>query len=286
MDPLSRSDMTSTEPSATKGGQEGLGPSLGLAIDAENVCLWLNGSKGPVEILKKVNLRVRAGEYVAIVGPSGSGKTMFLSAVAGLEKITSGGLKVFGKTPVPEDPKIGFAMSRDALLPWRTARGNVELSLEALGVPASERRMRAEQALAQVDLLAYADVYRAQLSQGMRQRVALARTLVTNPSLLLLDEPFAALDAQTRILMQERLMKLLGSYEGTVFLVTHDISEAILLADRVIVFSHRPASIAKEIQIPLPRPRSAVHSRSTPEFQKIYEEIWSQLSREFTAEDL
>ncbi len=258
----------------------------GLVIDAQNVGLWLNGSEGPVEILNSIDLQVRNGEYVAVVGPSGSGKTMFLSAVAGLEKHTSGSLRVFGNKPVPEDPRLGFAMSRDALLPWRTARGNVELSLEALGVPANERRERAEQALAQVDLSDYADVYRAQLSQGMRQRVALARTLVTNPSLLLLDEPFAALDAQTRILMQERLMKLLGSYEGTVFLVTHDISEAILLCDRVIVFSHRPAHVAREIKIPLPRPRSAVHSRSTPEFQQLYEEIWAQLSREFSVEDI
>ncbi len=283
---MTRAESKSTEPGSVVDERMGSQASSGLAIDAQNVSLWLNGSEGPVEILRRVNLQVRAGEYVAVVGPSGSGKTMFLSAVAGLEKITSGTLKVFGNAPAPEDPKTGFAMSRDALLPWRTARGNVELSLEALGVPANERRQRAEQALAQVDLLAYADVYRAQLSQGMRQRVALARTLVTNPSLLLLDEPFAALDAQTRILMQERLMKLLGSYEGTVFLVTHDISEAILLADRVIVFSHRPAHVAREIKIPLPRPRSAVHTRSTQEFQSIYEEIWGQLSREFTAEDL
>ena len=286
-DPMTPTDVRSMEPGTGRGeAQSGSGAFSGMAIDAQNVGLWLNGSTGPVEILSRVNLQVQTGEYVAVVGPSGSGKTMFLSAVAGLEKVTSGTLKVFGNTPVPEDPKLGFAMSRDALLPWRTARGNVELSLEALGVPAKERRERAEHALAQVDLLAYADVYRAQLSQGMRQRVALARTLVTNPSLLLLDEPFAALDAQTRILMQERLMKLLGSYEGTVFLVTHDISEAILLADRVIVFSHRPAHVAREIKVPLPRPRSAVHSRSTPEFQSIYEEIWGQLSKEFTAEDI
>ena len=286
-DPMTPTDVRSMEPGTGRGeAQSGSGAFSGMAIDAQNVGLWLNGSTGPVEILSRVNLQVRTGEYVAVVGPSGSGKTMFLSAVAGLEKVTSGSLKVFGNTPVPEDPKLGFAMSRDALLPWRTARGNVELSMEALGVPAKERRERAEHALAQVDLLAYADVYRAQLSQGMRQRVALARTLVTNPSLLLLDEPFAALDAQTRILMQERLMKLLGSYEGTVFLVTHDISEAILLADRVIVFSHRPAHVAREIKVPLPRPRSAVHSRSTSEFQSIYEEIWGQLSKEFTAEDI
>ncbi len=284
---MTRTDARSREQNVIQNRtNNGSGASFGFAIDAQNVGLWLNGSKGPVEILSRVNLQVRNGEYVAVVGPSGSGKTMFLSAVAGLEKFTSGSLKVFGNTPVPEDPRLGFAMSRDALLPWRTARGNVELSLEALRVPANERRERAEKALAEVDLLAYADVYRAQLSQGMRQRVALARTLVTNPSLLLLDEPFAALDAQTRILMQERLMKLLGSYEGTVFLVTHDISEAILLADRVIVFSHRPAHVAREIEITLPRPRSAVHTRSTPEFQKLYEEIWSQLSSEFTAEDI
>lgn len=257
-----------------------------FAIDASEVGLWLNGSQGPVEILNQVSLQVRPGEFVAVVGPSGSGKTMFLSTVAGLEKCTTGTLKVFGKAPNTQDSRLGFVMSRDALLPWRTVIGNVELSLEARGVPSSERRERAEKALAQVDLLSVAEMYRSQLSQGMRQRVALARTLVTNPSLLLMDEPFAALDAQTRILMQERLMHLLNSYEGTVFLVTHDISEAILLADRVIVFSRRPAHVSREFMIDLPKPRSAVHTRATPEFQSLHEEIWNQLSREFGSEDV
>ncbi len=264
----------------------GVSTPAGLAIDAKDVGLWLNGAQGPVEILNRVSLEVGYGEFVAVVGPSGSGKTMFLSAVAGLEKYTTGSLKVLGKEPDTKDSRLGFVMSRDALLPWRNVIGNVELSLEAQGVPAAERRERAQKALAQVDLLGVAEMYRAQLSQGMRQRVALARTLVTNPSLLLLDEPFAALDAQTRILMQERLMHLLGSYEGTVFLVTHDISEAILLADRVIVFSRRPAHVAREFRINLPKPRSAVHTRATAEFQNLHEEIWGQLSREFGAEDV
>jgi NitT/TauT family transport system ATP-binding protein len=249
-------------------------------IEARDVRLDLFTPEGLLRVLDGITLSVRPGEYVGVVGPSGSGKTMFLNIIAGLEQRSAGLLTVFGEEPRPGTKTVGYAMARDGLLPWRTAAENVALSLEAWGVPKAERLERALDALDRVGLRKFADSYRSQLSQGMRQRVALARTLVANPQLLLLDEPFAALDAHTRILMQERLCQLLEPYEGTMFLVTHDIPEAILLCDRVLVFSKRPATIKKEFEIGLPRPRSALHLRSTEEFQWWQARIWEELAGE------
>jgi len=250
------------------------------AIEAKDVCLDLLTPEGQLRILDRITLSVRPGEYVGVVGPSGSGKTMFLNMIAGLEQRSAGRLTVFGEAARPGAKSVGYAMARDGLLPWRTAAENIALSLEARGIPKAERRERAREALERVGLGKFADSYRSQLSQGMRQRVALARTLVANPQLLLLDEPFAALDAHTRILMQERLCQLLEPYEGTMFLVTHDIPEAILLCDRVLVFSRRPATVKKEFTIDLPRPRSALHLRSTEEFQWWQARIWEELAEE------
>lgn len=254
-------------------------------IESVDVSLMLDTSTGPLEILDQISLRVNPGEYVSIVGPSGSGKTMFLNAIAGLEHHTSGFLKVLGESPRAGRPGIGYAMARDALLPWRTAVENVELGLEAIPeIGKQERRERAREALKNVGLEAFSNAYRAQLSQGMRQRVALARTLIRNPDLLLLDEPFAALDAQTRIVMQERLLQVLQTYEGTVFLVTHDLAEAILLSDRVVVFSRRPARVKQIYEIDLPRPRSSIQLRTTEEFQHLQAELWANLAEEVTTE--
>jgi NitT/TauT family transport system ATP-binding protein len=192
----------------------GIGSADVPVIQADNVSLTIDTAEGPLKVIDGISLDVRRGEYVGIVGPSGSGKTMFLNTVAGIERPTSGSLEVFGEAPRVGREGVGYAMARDALLPWRTAIGNIELSLEAIGVPKAERHRRALEALERVDLGSFGNAYRAQLSQGMRQRVALARTLVANPRLLLLDEPFAALDAQTRILMQERLLQLLRTTTG------------------------------------------------------------------------
>ena len=251
-------------------------------IEAAHVYLTIDTADGPLKVLNDISVTVHPGEYVGIVGPSGSGKTMFLNTIAGIEHPTAGELRVFGDPPQVGREGVGYAMARDALLPWRTAQGNVELGLEPWGIPKEQRRQRAFAALQRVGLEDFAGSYRAQLSQGMRQRVALARTLVANPRLLLLDEPFAALDAQTRIVMQERLLELLNTYDGTVFLVTHDLAEAILLSDRVIVFTRRPARIKRQFEISLPRPRSSIQLRSTEEFQRLQAEIWAELAEEVT----
>jgi len=184
-------------------------------IDARKVSLTLHTVNGPLRVMDEITLQVEPGEFVAVVGPSGCGKTMFLNAVAGLDRFGSGELRVRGSAPRAGQRGIAYAFARDALLPWRTAVRNVELSLEAEGTPKAHQRKRALQALERIGLRDFASAYRGQLSQGMRQRVALARTLVTNPELVLLDEPFAALDAQTKIAMQEHLLQVLSGYDAT-----------------------------------------------------------------------
>jgi NitT/TauT family transport system ATP-binding protein len=256
-----------------------------LAIEATHAARGLmTADMQRVEIVKDVSLTVADGEYVAIVGPSGCGKTVFLNMVAGLEPISGGSIRVRGEAPEAGKKGTAYAFARDGLLPWRTAQGNVELALRLKGIPKRERTQRAAEALERVHLGAYAPSYASQLSQGMRQRVALARTIVSNPSLLLLDEPFAALDAQTRVGMGQLLLEVLAEYHGSVLLITHDLYEAITLADRVILFSSRPARVSKEFEVKIPRPRDVVELRSDPMCQAIHQEMWEHLSEEALAQ--
>src|SRR3954469_23980568 len=204
------------------------------AVEARNV--GLSPSRG-VDILDSISLSVSEGEFVAIIGPSGCGKTTFLNAVAGLTRITRGDLRVRGEIPVAGRPDSSYALARDTLLPWRSAIQNVELALEMRGFDKSGRRAMAEEALSRVGLTEASDRHPIALSQGMRQRVALARAFVTRPTLMMMDEPFGALDAQTRVLMQDLLLSLLEDSAGTLLFITHDLAEALVLADRVILFS-------------------------------------------------
>jgi len=253
-------------------------------IVAKGVNHDVGSASQPLPVLRDINLRVADGEIVAIVGPSGCGKTTFLNLVAGLERLQTGSLLRNGDAPRSNSKdKTGYMFARDALLPWRTTLENVSLPLEIARINKRDREARAEQALASVGLADRLNSYRSQLSQGMRQRVALARTLVTEPRLLLLDEPFGALDAQTRIAMQELLLEVLDRYRATVLLVTHDLGEAITLADRVVLFSRRPASVTAVYEVRLSRPRQAIALQSDPEFHLIYETIWKALGSEVRA---
>ena len=230
------------------------------------------------EILAGIDLEIQDGEFVAIVGPSGCGKTTFLNMIAGLVSHSSGRLSVGGRRPEAGRRDTAYALARDALLPWRTALQNVELGLQIRGVAPAERRRRASAALSQVGLGDALDRHPSQLSQGMRQRVALARTFVTEPRLLILDEPFAALDAQTRIRMQELLLALLRQFSGTMIIVTHDIAEAITLADRVVVFGNRPATVKATYDIRLEnRDRKTSELRADPEFGRLFERLWNDI---------
>lgn len=237
----------------------------------------------PRPVLVGVDLEIRQGEFVAIVGPSGCGKTTLLNLISGLVRGQEGAVLVNGARPRVGDPEVGYLFARDALLPWRTVLGNAELALEMAGVAKKERRARAESLLESVGLADSAHSYPAQLSQGMRQRVAIARTLAPRPALLMLDEPFSALDAQTKLLLQETFSRLWADIGATVVLITHDLSEAIGLADRIVLMTSRPGRIKNVFDVDLPRPRSIVGLQSEEGYHRIYSQLWEQLRDEVVA---
>ncbi|HJQ42200.1 MAG TPA: ABC transporter ATP-binding protein [Jatrophihabitantaceae bacterium] len=211
--------------------------------------------------LENVNLEIPAGQFVALVGASGCGKTTLLNMLAGLRHPTQGEITMDGKAPTLPNMDVGYMFARDALLPWRSARKNVELPLETRGWSAARRRERSNEMLELVGLKGRESQYRLQLSQGMRQRVALARTLAADPSILLMDEPFAALDARTKLTLQAEFLRIWEQHQGsdrrkTVIFVTHDLQEAVALADRVVVMLPNPGRVAEDRVVDLPRPRA------------------------------
>jgi NitT/TauT family transport system ATP-binding protein len=208
-----------------------------------------------VVALQGFDLSVVEGEFVAIVGPSGCGKSTFLHMLGGFEPITEGELLFNGKPVTAPGPDRGVVFQEFALYPWRTVEGNITWGLEVQGKSRQERRAVAERLLAKVGLTHFRDHYPAELSGGMKQRVAIARTLAFDPRMLLMDEPFGALDAQNRELMQEELQTLWYETRKTVIFITHDIDEAVYLADRVIVFTARPGRTKADVAIELARPR-------------------------------
>ncbi|UGQ11616.1 ABC transporter ATP-binding protein [Yinghuangia sp. ASG 101] len=237
-----------------------------------------------VTALTDVSFDVPAGQFIAIVGASGCGKTTLLNMAAGLVTPTGGSVTLGGRRPSCPNYDLGYMFARDALLPWRSARHNVELPLEARGVPRPERRKKADEMLAAVGLAGRESQFPAQLSQGMRQRVALARTLAADPRLLLMDEPFAALDARTRLHMQSEFLRIWeqdreNGGDRTVFLVTHDLQEAALMADRIIVMLPSPGRIAQDMMIDLPRPRAHLVDDMifTERFREIQHELFARL---------
>lgn len=233
--------------------------------------------------LEYVSLDVIAGEFVAIVGPSGCGKTTLLNLLAGLERCQRGEVTIDGGPPALGNKRIGYMLARDSLLPWRRALGNAELALEVQKVPKEERRRQAREMLGAVGLSGSEHKFPAQLSQGMRQRVALARVFAAGPEILLLDEPFSALDAQTKILLQDAFLSLWNHERPTVVLVTHDLAEAVALADRVVLMTRGPGRIRAVYEVELPRPRSASSVQGNQAFHETYEAIWSDLREEVTA---
>ena len=231
-------------------------------------------------VLLDVNLTVRRGEFVALVGPSGCGKTTILNMVAGLVRPQAGAVLRDGLPVNGPASNMGYMFARPALLPWRRVLSNVELGLEVRHVPRSTRAAIAKQYLDLVGLGQKARSYPGQLSQGMRQRVNLARTLATDPELLLMDEPFAALDAQTKLVLQEEFLRIWEQTKKSVLWVTHDLSEAVALADRVVLLTAAPGRIKSDTAIELGRPRSPDRLRFDDTFQHILESLWRQLREE------
>ena len=251
------------------------------AISVDSVTLLFGTENGhPVLALDDVSLDVPQGQFLAIVGPSGCGETTILNMLAGVLRPTLGSVKRNGEEVLKPSLDIGYMLARSALYPWRTARRNVELPLEVRGMGKEERRKQALQLLELVKLGDFATKYPSQLSQGMRQRVAIARTLAIQPQLWLLDEPFSALDAQTRISVQNEFLRLWEDTGSTVILVTHDIAEAVLLADRVIVMTARPGRIKSDQIIDIPRPRRVDLLLDDELFKEYESKIWKELRDE------
>lgn len=230
----------------------------------------------PVVALDNVSMDVKRGEFLVLVGRSGSGKTTALNALAGLNSITSGELAVLGETPIEARSRMGYMFARDALLGWRTAKKNVEFGLEIRGVTRAVRDELSERFLGMVNMLPWKDNLPTQLSQGQRQRVALARTWALSPDLLLMDEPFAAVDAQTRESLHHEFLKLWEEERRTVIFVTHDLNEAITLADRILVFSN--GKIVEECTVDLERPRNMLEIGSDPDTRRLYRHLHSLLA--------
>jgi NitT/TauT family transport system ATP-binding protein len=224
--------------------------------------------------LDQVNLTIADGEFVSIVGPSGCGKTTFLSVVDGLIPATAGRIVVDGVVVTRPGPDRAVVFQDASLLPWRTVLKNVLYGLECIGVPRRQARERAKHFVAMVGLKGFEQNYPHELSGGMQQRVNLARALVMDPKILLMDEPFASLDAQTREAMQEELLQIWAKAGKTVLFVTHQIDEAIYLSDRVVVFSGRPGKVKEIITVGIERPRALGLKRDT-RFHAIEDRIWS-----------
>jgi NitT/TauT family transport system ATP-binding protein len=236
------------------------------------------GTLRVVEALRKINLTVRAGEFVSFIGPSGCGKTTLLNVLAGLEASQSTGVKVAGAAPQAGRSDIAYMFARPALFPWRRVIDNVILGMEVRGIAANERKARARKLIEEVGLKGFESAFPGQLSQGMRQRVALARTFALKSSILLMDEPFGALDAQTKLTLEEQLVELFEESNKTIVFVTHDLGEAIALSDRVIVFSGRPGTIIRDYTVPLSRPRTVSALQGQKVYHDIYADLWQALA--------
>jgi NitT/TauT family transport system ATP-binding protein len=250
-------------------------------IVLDRVGMTYQAESGPVEALRDVGFAVERGELVALVGPSGCGKSTLLRVVAGLRRPTRGTVEVDGRAVTGPIPAVGMVFQAPVLLKWRTVRDNVLLPAELAGQDRARHRERAEELLRLVGLAGFGDRLPRELSGGMQQRAAICRALLLDPPLLLMDEPFGALDAMTRDEMNQELLRVWGERAAarkTVLFVTHSIPEAVFLADRVVVMSPRPGRVARVVRVPLPRPRTPA-TRADPEFGALALEIHEVLVR-------
>ena len=249
-----------------------------LSIEGVNKEFQVRGKT--VLALDSVNLTVAEGEFVTVVGPSGCGKSTLLNLIVGLHQASSGRI-LFRNRPINGiNPEIGYVTQKDNLLPWRTLVENVELALEIRGIEKGARRRRAMELIERVGLNGFEDHYPHELSGGMRQRANIIRTLIYDPGLILMDEPFGPLDAQTRIVLQDQLLTLWSTTNKTIIFITHDLVEAIALADRVVVMTSRPGKIKCVASVPVPRPRDVYQIHQHPEFLSAHERLWKELRPE------
>ncbi len=234
------------------------------------------GAASATEALAGVSFDIGRDRFVSLVGPSGCGKTTLLRLIDGLVAPDAGTVLVNGAPPAP-GPGIGFVFQSFRLIPWATVAANVAFALEVAGAPEALRRERTARYLDLVGLNRFAGAYPNELSGGMKQRVALARALATEPDILLMDEPFASIDAQTRELMQYELMRIWAERRAVVVFVTHSVDEAVLLSDRVLLMGPRPGRVLQSFDVPLPRPRWDYDVRARPEFAELRAELWGRI---------
>lgn len=237
------------------------------------------GRTEDVAVLRNFDLDIRDGEFLSILGPSGCGKSTFLSILAGLTERTGGEISIDGKPLRGINPAQGVVFQGYALFPWRTVIENIEVGLEIRGVPRAERRRVADSYLDLVGLSGFGQRYPHEISGGMKQRVAIARSLAYKPEVLLMDEPFAALDAQTREILQGELLRIWEQHRKTIVFITHSLDEAIFLSDRIAVMTRRPGTVKQILDVPLPRPRSA-ELRNSEAFVRLRQQAWDILKDE------
>ena len=251
-----------------------------LSIEGVSKEYRVRGKK--ILALDTVDLAIHQGEFVTIVGPSGCGKSTLLNLIVGLLRSSSGRILFRGESIEGICTRIGYVTQKDNLLPWRTLIQNVEIALEIRGVAANDRRRRAADLIERVGLSGFEDHYPHELSGGMRQRANIIRTLIYDPELILMDEPFGPLDAQTRIVLQDQLLKLWLASKKTIIFITHDLIEAIALADRVVLMSSRPGRIKSIEPVAIERPRDVFKIHESEAFRAAYERLWQQLRPEVT----
>lgn len=246
-------------------------------VELDSVSLTYYDLNGATPAIRDLSLRVASGEFVSLVGPSGCGKSSLLSVISGLVKPDAGSVCVLGQSVTRPTTDVGYMLQNDHLFEWRTILENCLLGLEVRGRRTKSQVEHVRQLLKKYGLAGFEHHRPSQLSGGMRQRAALVRTLALDPRVLLLDEPFSALDYQTRLRLEEEMCTVLRQAGKTVIYVTHDIASAVSMSDRVLVLSHRPATVKKEVRIFWPHDRSPIAARETPEFSRYFREIWREI---------
>ncbi len=253
------------------------------ALSFDNITVTFAGkSGGPgYTAVKDTSIDIADGEFVSVVGPTGCGKSTLLNIGAGLLRASSGTVKIFGEPLIGLNAKAGYMFQAESLMPWRSALNNVTAGLQFRGVEAAEAARQGEEWLERVGLAGFGNRYPHELSGGMRKRCALAQMLILDPKIMLMDEPFSALDIQTRQLMENELLELWSANKKSVLFITHDLEEAISMSDRVIVLAAGPATHPiGEFKIDLPRPRDVAEIRMTPRFLELHEQIWHTMKEE------
>ncbi|EOS64746.1 MULTISPECIES: ABC transporter ATP-binding protein [unclassified Anaerotruncus] len=258
------------------------GNNLPVKVKIDNVVKKYSGRNGEMVALNGVSLDIHENEFVCVVGPSGCGKSTLLNIIAGLHEPTSGQVLVDGQAVSGPGPDRGVVFQQYALFPWLTVQKNVEFGLKLQGMSQDKAEQEAKKYIKMVDLEQFAQSYPKELSGGMKQRVAIARAYAINPKVLLMDEPFGALDAQTRTQLQTELLKTWEKEQKTCFFITHDVEEAIILAQRVIIMSARPGRIKEVVEINIPYPRTQ-ETKMSKEFLDLKNHIWSQVYQEYLA---